>query len=68
MRSSFLFRKEYHEILKTLPAEKRIELTFLIFEYGVYGEVKENISEDIRAIFSLIKDKIDSDCAEYGIF
>ena len=54
MRSSFLFRKEYHEILKTLPAEKRIELTFLIFEYGVYGEVKENISEDIRAIFSLI--------------
>lgn len=68
MRNSFLFRKEYFEILKSLSKSQRAELTILIIEYGICGEEKKDISEKLKPIFNLIKDRINQDCVEYGFF
>ena len=59
-RDSFIFYKEYKEAIDSIK-EKKKKLMFyeIITEYTFYGIIPENIDVGIRAMFILIKDKLD---------
>ena len=59
-RDSFIFYKEYKEAIDSIKDKKKKLMFYeIITEYTFYGIISGNIDVGIRAMFILIKDKLD---------
>lgn len=59
-RDSFIFYREYKEAIDSIKDKKKKLMFYeIITEYTFYGTIPENIDVGIRAMFILIKDKLD---------
>lgn len=64
MASGVVFLPSYHEAIKDLPDEDRLQMYDAIVRYGLYGEAIE-LSGVAKALFTLIKPNIDSSQNRY---
>ena len=59
-RDSFIFYIEYKEALNLLKSEKqKLQFYELLTEYVFYNNIPQNIDEEIKAMFILIKKRLD---------
>ena len=58
-RDSFIFYIEYKEALNLLKSEKqKLQFYELLTEYVFYNNIPQNIDEEIKAMFILIKKRL----------
>lgn len=65
-RDSFIFYKEYKEAIDSIKDKKKKLMFYeIITEYTFYGTTPENTDVEIKAMFILIKDKLDKENKSY---
>lgn len=60
MSDGVVFLPSFHEAIKELPDDERLQMYEAIILYGLYGEVVELTNPILRSLFALIKPVIDS--------
>lgn len=58
-RKSFIFYGSWLEAINELPNEQRADCLRAIIEYGIYGEISENIPAIAKAMLAMTKEQID---------
>lgn len=64
MAEGVVFLPSYHEAIRDLPDEERLQAYDAIVRYGLYGEITE-MTPVMKALFSLIKPNIDASQRRY---
>lgn len=67
MNKSFIMYSHYYETISKLSYEEQGKLAAAIYEYNIYGEVKVELSEIAKIIFSFVRVRIDDDCKKYNL-
>lgn len=67
-RNSFIFYKEYKEAIDQLKNKQKLEFYECITEYSFYENIPENISQEVKSLFILIKNKLDKSNTSYWNF
>lgn len=68
-RDSFIFYKEYKEAIDSIKNDnKKLQFYQCITDYTFYDIIPDNIDREIRAMFILIKDKLDKVNTSYWNF
>ena len=69
MRDSFIFFKEYKDAIECLDNDdKKLQFYECITQYAFYGAISNKIDADVKAMFVLIKNKIDKANKSYWNF
>ena len=69
MRDSFIFFKEYKDAIECLDNnDKKLQFYECITQYAFYGTIPNKIDVDVKAMFVLIKNKIDKVNKSYWNF
>ena len=69
MRDSFIFFKEYKDAIDCLNDDrKKLQFYECIMEYAFSGNVPEKLDNEVKAMFILIKSKIDKTNKSYWNF
>ena len=64
MNDGVVFLSSFHEAIRGLPDDERLQMYDCILEYGLYGECKE-LDPVLRSLFTLIKPVIDASQRRY---
>lgn len=66
MRDSFIFFKEYKDAIDCLNNDdKKLQFYESIIEYAFYGTIPNKLDSEVKAMFILIKNKIDKNNKSY---
>ena len=69
MRDSFIFFKEYKDAIDCLNDDrKKLQFYECIMEYVFVGKIPEKLDNEVKAMFILIKNKIDKANKSYWNF
>lgn len=63
--NSVVFFKSYYESIVLMPKDSQIEIYNAIFDYSFNGTIPEDMSNDVKSVFLLMKPNIDSSIKRY---
>lgn len=67
-RDSFIFHREYKEVIDQLNNKHKLEFYECITEYVFYQSIPSNVSKEVKSLFILIKSKLDKINISYWNF
>lgn len=60
VRDSILFYRSFYEAIKVLPKDIQVEIYSAVMEYGLNGNLPENLKPVAKGMFALMKPVIDN--------
>ena len=65
-KNGLVYLNSFHEAIRPLKDKDRLIMYDIVLDYGIYGELPDNVPSHLQGFFSLIKPVIDSSKNRYA--